>query len=215
LFLTGYAWNGSYMNFTTLAYSSTGELVWTNRDHVGQARAIAVDTDGNVYVTGSIADLNNPYVSDYGTVKYVPGGAPIITRQPLSRTNVVGTIRTLDALHLASALHRNGVNTTSAISRELDSSRRTPRRSRQFDWRRRVHRTAREPSQRFATNSIRPKPSSQVASCACATPFGRHREAKMDILGDDYVRSCGVREVLPRSFSKESRNLPTKEASRS
>jgi hypothetical protein len=56
-------------------YSSDGVRQWVMRyDGPGKwmdhARAIAVDTNGNVYVTGSI--YNAAFNSDYATIKYAP-----------------------------------------------------------------------------------------------------------------------------------------------
>ena len=57
-----------------------------NRDD--SAGALALDASGNLYVTGG--SYGSGSYSDYATIKYVPM-PPMITRQPLSRTNGIGT----------------------------------------------------------------------------------------------------------------------------
>jgi len=65
----------TYKNFVTLKYNPSGILLWTALyDGDGSpgygANALAVDNDGNVYVTGSIIGTN----FDYATVKYNSSG---------------------------------------------------------------------------------------------------------------------------------------------
>ncbi len=80
-------------DYATLAYTSAGVPLWTNRyngpaNGEDEARsAPAVDSIGNVYVSGYSAGVGSG--ADYATVKY--SVVPVITRQPLSRTNSVGT----------------------------------------------------------------------------------------------------------------------------
>ncbi len=70
--------------------------LWTNRyngpgNGNEYAHAVAVDGSNNVIVAGNSTGTNGYY--DYATIKYVPVAVapPNILRQPLSRTNVVGT----------------------------------------------------------------------------------------------------------------------------
>lgn len=79
VYVTGYSENEQYWaGYYTLKYSATGDALWQERyTYTGPptvnnsyARAIAVDTDGNVYVTGTI-DRGN---SRFGTIKYDTDG---------------------------------------------------------------------------------------------------------------------------------------------
>ncbi len=87
VFVTGSSiGSGSDNDYATLAYSSSGTPQWTNIYHgplsggPDQARAIAVDSDGNVFVTGNSfnADLTT---SDYATVAYSSTGVPLWTNR--------------------------------------------------------------------------------------------------------------------------------------
>ncbi len=64
-------------NYLTVKYDADGNQLWASRydgpsDHWDTARYIAVDADGNVYVTGVSWGLNNAY--DIATVKYDADG---------------------------------------------------------------------------------------------------------------------------------------------
>ncbi len=95
VFVTGYSSyrSGTNSAFATVAYSSSGVPLWTNRydgpgNYMDQASAIAVDGSGGVYVSG-VSGTGGDDVFDCATVKYVI--PPIITRQPLSCTNALGS----------------------------------------------------------------------------------------------------------------------------
>ncbi len=93
--VTGSAYYGNGSAFETVAYSNSGVPLWTNlyhrpSDYRDYAYAIAPDGTGGVYVTGSAggsADGSRSF--EVVTLNYVV--PPIITRQPLSCTNTVGT----------------------------------------------------------------------------------------------------------------------------
>jgi hypothetical protein len=74
VYVTGYSWGaGSFYDFLTIAYSSAGVPLWTNRyngpaNGYDQAYAMAVDAQDNVYVTGSSQ-------GDCTTIKYVPAAS--------------------------------------------------------------------------------------------------------------------------------------------
>jgi len=93
VFVTGWsAGIGDNPDYATVAYSGAGVSLWTNRyDGPGRnwdvPRAVALDASGNVYVAGGSKDVD--FDDDLATIKYVT--PPIITRQPLSCTNTVGT----------------------------------------------------------------------------------------------------------------------------
>lgn len=83
IFVTGtaYGTNGFY-DYVTVAYSGAGVPLWTNRyatSDASQANAIAVDTHGNIFVTGrsSIGGL----FPDYATVAYSAAGSPLWTNR--------------------------------------------------------------------------------------------------------------------------------------
>jgi hypothetical protein len=70
-------------DFATVAYSSAGVPLWTNRyDGAGHsddyARSVAVDSSGNVFVTG---DAWGGVTQDYATIKYSAAGVPLWTNR--------------------------------------------------------------------------------------------------------------------------------------
>jgi hypothetical protein len=72
---------GSY-RYVTLKYSTAGVPLWTNffngiGNRGGQATALAVDSSGNAYVTGTSFGGLRP--DEYVTIKYTTGGTPIWT----------------------------------------------------------------------------------------------------------------------------------------
>lgn len=85
VYVTGYR-RGGGDDYLTIAYSSSGFLMWTNRydgprkdiydPSYDQARAVAVDSNSNVYVTG-VSRIGSP--QDFTTIKYSPAGIPLWT----------------------------------------------------------------------------------------------------------------------------------------
>lgn len=82
-------------DFAVIKYSNSGTLLWTNRYHrpgtnADEARAIAVDDSGNVFVTGQSSNINDlyPYNCDYATIK-IWGVQPIaLNVRPVIRAQV-------------------------------------------------------------------------------------------------------------------------------
>ena len=77
---------GSEFDFATIKYSAAGVPLWTNRynglgNDADAAGAIAVDSSGNVFVTGYSVGLLNAYDYDYVTIKYSNAGVPLWTNR--------------------------------------------------------------------------------------------------------------------------------------
>ncbi len=83
VFVTGHSYgNGTHVDYATIAYSSTGVPLWTNRfNGTGNsddfAEAIVVNADGNVLVTGSVTNSGRGY--EYATIEYSNTGVPLWT----------------------------------------------------------------------------------------------------------------------------------------
>jgi hypothetical protein len=76
--------SGSTNDYATVAYSSAGVPLWTNRyngpaNGDDAARAVAVDAAGIVYVTGYSAGTTSGY--DYATIAYSSAGVPLWTNR--------------------------------------------------------------------------------------------------------------------------------------
>ena len=78
VYVTGDSYGSSKdVDYTTIKYDSSGNTIWVKRyngpgNWHDEVRAIAIDKDGNVYVTGNSVGLNADY--DYATIKYDPLG---------------------------------------------------------------------------------------------------------------------------------------------
>jgi len=85
VYVTGYSTGvNSSADYTTIKYSAAGEPLWVKRyngpgNDWDQARALTVDTQGNVYVTGVSVGVGATY--DYATIKYSPGGERLWARR--------------------------------------------------------------------------------------------------------------------------------------
>jgi len=86
VFVTGYSFGGigTSDDFATIAYSSNGVSLWTNRycgpsNFVDRAVAVEVGSNGNVFVTGSSSPQSGP--SDYVTIAYSGAGTPLWTNR--------------------------------------------------------------------------------------------------------------------------------------
>ncbi len=78
------AGSGGIDDYATIKYSSAGTLLWARRYGVlsngdDQAKALAVDAEGNVYVTGMSPATAGDW--DYATIKYSSAGTPLWTNR--------------------------------------------------------------------------------------------------------------------------------------
>ncbi len=81
--ITGSTWNGSSLEFVTIAYSGSGLALWTNYyaglgNDDSVPHALAVDKDGNIIVTGI---SRGGSLFDYATIKYSANGMPLWTNR--------------------------------------------------------------------------------------------------------------------------------------
>jgi uncharacterized delta-60 repeat protein len=78
VYVTGFSYDSiTSLDIATIKYNSAGETVWVRRysppiSNSDNAHAIAVDGQGNVYVTGTSYSTNTYY--DYLTIKYYANG---------------------------------------------------------------------------------------------------------------------------------------------
>lgn len=84
--VTGYSADisNSAYDYVTIAYSNSGVALWTNRydgpeSGDDEAAAVAVDTDGNVFVTGFSHATSGG--NDYATIAYSSAGIPLWTNR--------------------------------------------------------------------------------------------------------------------------------------
>lgn len=74
VYVTGVSYStGSFEDYATIKYKPNGDTLWVRRyngpgNNFDQASALAVDTNGNVYVTGNSYSSGSAY--DYATIKY-------------------------------------------------------------------------------------------------------------------------------------------------
>jgi hypothetical protein len=84
VFVTGDETSGGASDYVTIAYSSAGTPLWTNRyngpaNGNDRAAAMAVDSNGNVFVTGYETGSTGDF--DYATIAYSNAGAPLWTNR--------------------------------------------------------------------------------------------------------------------------------------
>jgi hypothetical protein len=84
VFVSGFSTgNGTSDDFVTLAYSTSGTRLWTNRydgpdSGSDQANAMAVDANGNVFVAGGTAAGG---LTEFVAIKYSNSGVPLWTNR--------------------------------------------------------------------------------------------------------------------------------------
>lgn len=80
---------GTNVDFTLLKLSPSGALLWESRYHGGsgadRARALAVDSSGNAYLTGESIGSTSGF--DYATTKFSPSGALLWSKRFTSAGN--------------------------------------------------------------------------------------------------------------------------------
>jgi hypothetical protein len=84
VFVTGYSASGDGADYATIKYSGAGVPLWTNRyngpgNRDDQAKAVAVDGSGNVFVTGHSSGSGSSY--DYATIAYSSAGVSLWTNR--------------------------------------------------------------------------------------------------------------------------------------
>ncbi len=84
VYVTGGSFDSSGLDYATIKYSPSGESLWVRRyngpgDSADWANDLAVDQEGNVYVTGQSGGIGSQ--DDYATIKYSPNGDSLWVRR--------------------------------------------------------------------------------------------------------------------------------------
>src|SRR5207249_2990322 len=88
VFITGRGDTSPDGDYVTLAYSSSGVLLWANSyngpaNNIDESYALAVDSNGNVFVTGGSLGAGDPSW-DYATIKYSSSVRPYLSIQKVN-----------------------------------------------------------------------------------------------------------------------------------
>ena len=87
VFVAGTEYTSYSTFYATVAYSNSGEPLWTNLyngtgDMFDNASSVAVDSNGHVFVTGTASvETESGYVEHYSTLAYSSAGVPLWTNQ--------------------------------------------------------------------------------------------------------------------------------------
>ena len=86
-------YSGTYADYATIKYSPDGDTIWVRTyngdgNSIDWASAIAVDSSGNVYVTGVSYGYGGANY-DYATIKYYPNGVVAWVREHNGRADSV------------------------------------------------------------------------------------------------------------------------------
>jgi len=112
------------MDWLVVSYSPDGVERWSHRingtaDDRDTAGGVVVDTAGNVYVTGMIADAEQGGQGGWTLVKYSPTGTPLWRRTDM---RVDGTRDTLGFLQIDSAGNLIGTGTNTSVQAGVQHS---------------------------------------------------------------------------------------------
>ena len=98
VFVTGFSRGNQGDDYATLKYSNMGVALWTNRyngpgNYTDYASSIAVDSNGDVIVTGTSNSGMEYNSGDFATVKYSNLGIPVWTNRLSGPTNIMDSAK--------------------------------------------------------------------------------------------------------------------------